>query len=59
MTCGMCSYEFCWLHLTKWEVGGQCQRGHWSDDVVLNSAYNARQQAVAATSGLRGTCAIS
>lgn len=59
MTCGMCHHEFCWLHLTKWVVGGECQRGHWSSDPVANSAYNAQQQAASAAAGLRESCVIS
>eukprot|EP00752_Nemacystus_decipiens_P008131 g7271.t1 len=45
MKCSMCQFEFCWLHLTKWVVGGECQRGHWSSNPALNQAYNAQRVA--------------
>lgn len=53
MTCAMFRHEFCWVHLTKWVVGEECQRGHWSSDPVINSTYNTQQQAAAAAMGLR------
>ena len=28
MHCTRCGYEFCWIHLIKWEVGGACQQDH-------------------------------
>ena len=55
MRCSMCQHEFCWLHLTEWVVGGECQRGHWSSNPVLNRAYNAQRVAGAAQS----SCVIS
>ncbi|CAM9395661.1 unnamed protein product [Pylaiella littoralis] len=49
MKCSMCQHEFCWLHLTEWVVGGDCQRGHWSNNPALNRAYNAQRVAHEAT----------
>lgn len=43
MKCSMCQFEFCWLHLTEWIVGGDCQQGHWSNNPTLNRAYNAQR----------------
>lgn len=45
MQCSMCQFEFCWLHLTEWVAGGECQRGHWSSNPALNRAYNAQRVA--------------
>jgi parkin len=40
MTCVMCSFEFCWIHLKKWEQGGECQRNHWYDSTTMTRAAN-------------------
>ncbi|CAM9785538.1 unnamed protein product [Ectocarpus sp. 12 AP-2014] len=45
MKCSRCHFEFCWLHLTEWVEGGECQRGHWSSNPALNRAYNAQRMA--------------
>jgi len=42
MTCAACGYQFCWLHLTPWVEGGDCQRNHWATTTGLTTFYNVK-----------------